>query len=686
MSFPQVQSSLSSIHQVSHQMTDNSSIIRNLETKAAEILQLQEAKSQLEMELKMEKESHKMESVEFAFREQEYKREIQSLKEKVDDFEKGIVESASKANHRYYEIDVLLKSEKEKNAKLTFELDNCKRNSEILRHQLENQKLQFTQIEKKLKEKYAKLKESTYRAIAQKEQEMSDYKDKMENKTNKLQRLIQDLEQKVKAGNIEYSAKLNEKETQIRDDIQQYRNTIEDLRTENSRLTSKYFKIAKKNEEIEQKLFECQQAIQHSKYCLEHLGKTLGVDDMLIPGHEWDLIETRVLDLIQKSSELAKTTRENDVLQKRLGTAIDEMQKEKKILSKQSDITQEDKDDELIKTLQIALQQTRDELLKTQDKVANYQIKSRLSSLIDHHQVKVMKSLADLHSTIFHSDKTLFRSLIFTVILGLRIPKIIQNKTTIFDPHSLVLYQGRPEFSFVNKVKELKDKIFEKEHDVTLYRQNFEEAKCKIDDMNREKAEEEKRRLSEIGTESDHQMQILKQQITHLNKELSRHISPELYQRANAKLAKLEERNKILKSELEQTHAQLVKRINKYDEMKQNFRQYILASDHQTKLYNQMKAKYDSQISQIDGLNSLLRERTKEILALERSLNRHTIINTAALNSCACIVAENSLLSKNASEMCEFACESSNCKRLRGKEMLHSINPEFLGKGDYCCC
>ena len=173
-----------------------------------------------------------------------------------------------------------------------------------------------------------------------------------------------------------------------------------------------------------------------------------------------------------------------------------------------------------------------------------------------------------------------------------------------------------------------------------------------------------------------------------MTKELSHHVSPDLYNDACLNIEKLEGVNKSLKKDVNKLTNLLEKRNKKYDELKNKFRAYILASDHQTKIYNQTKENFDEKVNEIETLKSLLNEKNKEILALERLVNRHETNSRSITNSCACIVAENESLNNHLQGNCEQFCESPKCKELRGKCLMCSINQEFLGNYNinYCCC
>ncbi|KAK8852391.1 hypothetical protein M9Y10_017365 [Tritrichomonas musculus] len=808
----QIRSSITTVHEIAQNTYDNT-ILESLQSKVAEILHLQEKIAELEMKLKIEIESNKLQTAEFAFREEEYKIEIKTLKENIEIFQKGLFQSFDKKNSHYYEVDVLLKTEKEKAERLTnklakwkskakflfeeneklqieieeikkndkenqhsmnqlIECENLRRQSENQRKQLENQMKQLTiqfkqsetkrnqsenqviqlenqikhlekqikQLEKQIKqsenqrkqsenqviqlenqikqsEKLIKqsetqrkqaenqtkqlevqikqVKERAEQALIDKDNEIDDIKNNAEEEKKELLARIKKLEQDIKTNSDkfnnkltnlknQYTDKLKDKDDELKEDQNQKENQINELNEENDRLRSNIDKLSNHIKELEQKLSSNQKKLRNFELEFDLVAKSLDVTPGKANDHEWDPINNKIKELLEKSEQLDKTLHENEFLRKRLNTATDEIQKQK-IIQK---TPKEEQDDELIKTLQLSLHQTRDELEKTQVNLSYYKLRSSFSKLIDHQQSRALNSFLDLHSSIFPCDQSNFRPIILTIIFGLRFPKLAKNKNINFDPRNLLMYRGRSELSFDKKVGDFRQKILDLEHEILFLKQNIEDVKSEASKIVQEKEENSRSANSKINYQYEKQINQLKQQINHLTKELSRHVSSDTYNNVCSNAEKLEGANKTLKEENKKLSNLLDKRNKRYDELKKKFRSYILASDHQAKIYNQTKQSFDDKVKENETLKTLLGEKNKEILALERLVSRHEANNQAAVNSCACIIAENESLNNHLQGNCEQFCESPKCKELRGKCLICSINQEFLGNYNYnyCCC
>lgn len=703
----QIHTSITTVHEISQNIYDNTTIMQSLQERVREILELKQKLADLEMQLKIEKETSKLQSAEFAFREHEYEVEIKSLKENLEIFRKGLVKNTDKSSSRYYEVDVLLKTEREKAERLIKKLTKWKNKAQFLFEENERLKKEIEEIKKddgqskqmddqirQLKIQIKQIKEKAKQALDDKDNEFNNYKAAMKEEKNELLAQIQKLEQEIKANNEKFNSKLNnqkkqfidklkDRENQFKEDESNLVNEVEELKGENDRLRSNIEKLSKHIKDLEQKLSANQKKLKNFELELELLGKSLDVLPGKTPDHEWDPINAKVKELIEKAEQLEKSSNENEFLRKRLNAATDEIQKHKKIENEK----QPNEDDQLIKSLQASLHQTRDDLERTQSALAFYKLRNNFSKLIDHQQSRALNSFLDLHSSIFQTDQTNLRSIIISVIFTLRFPKLAKNKNNSFDPRTLLIYHGRPELSFDKKVGDIRQKIFDLEHDILFLKQSIEDVKSEANKAILEQEENSRKTNSQSSFESEKQINKLKQQISQMSKELSHHVSPDLYNGACHNLEKLENVNKQLKKDINKLTNLLEKRNRKYDELKNKFRAYILASDHQAKIYNQTKENFDDKINEIDTLKSLLNEKNKEILALERLVNRHETNALSLTNNCACIVAENESLNNHLQGNCEQFCESPKCKELRGKYIMCSINQEFLGNynTNYCC-
>lgn len=703
----QIRTSITTVHEISQNIYDNTTILQSLQEKVAEILNLKQIIADLEMQLKIEKEASKLQSAEFAFREQEYEAEINSLKENLEIFQKGLIKNVDKSSSRYYEVDVLLKTEKEKTERLIKKLSKWKSKATLLLEENQRLKIEIEKLKKddskdkqfddqvnQLKIQIKQIKEKAKQALDDKNTELNNLRIAIKDEKSKLLAHIQKLEQEIKANNDKFSSKLNnqknqymdklkDKENQFKEEQGNFLNEIEELKGENDRLRSNIDKLSKHIKELEQKLSSSHKKLKKFELELELLGKNLDVSPGKITDHEWDPINAKINELLEKAELLEKSSQENEFLRKRLNTATDEIQRQKKIENEKPP----SEDDQLIKSLQTSLHQTRDDLEKTQSALSFYKLRNSFSKLIDHQQSRALNSFLDLHSSIFQSDQSNLRSIILTIIFALRFPKLAKNKNNSFDPRTLLFYHGRPELSFDKKVSDIRQKIFDLEHDILFLKQNIEDIKSETNKVILESEENSRKANSRTNYESEKQINKLKQQISQMTKELSHHVSPDLYNGVCLNLEKLEGVNKSLKKENSRLTNLLEKRNKRYDELKNKFRTYILASDHQTKIYNQTKEDFDNKNNEIETLKSLLNEKNKEILALERLVNRHETNARSITNSCACIVAENESLNNHLQGNCEPFCESPKCKELRGKCIMCSINQEFLGNynTNYCC-
>ena len=692
-----LKSSVSSVHKIASNISNDSTVLRSLQDKVSENLKLKEKINDLEMHLKVEIESNKLQSAEFAFREQEYVEEIEALKNNLEQFRKGITTVETSRKH-YYEVDVLLQTEKEKVAKLTEKLSKWKARTKSFIDQIEIMKAQINQLQaendqikgefqnlqeenKKLsldnqhKDKYFEdqmilIKQNWQKELDAKDNFIESIKEEANENKMKLLEHIEDLKRQNKDNNEKWKTQLNQmKENEI-----ELKAEVADLRNDNDRYQAQINDLRPKLKEIEQKLLKANEISKHNDIEKDILLKLLDINPS-IEGTEWNLIHEKIKELINKLCNIESLANENELLKNRMNFVTNEIKRQKETQSNISDKKQDI--NELIKTLQFSLKQTKDELEKAQNLISHLKLKLKFAKMIDQQQVPVLKAVSSFHASVFQTDQSNLRGIILALIFVKRFPTISNNDGEI-DLHSLFIYRGRSLSSYDKKIRDLKQKMADLEHDIMFMKQSIEDAQYEANKISQEKAKLEQG----LKPEKEKEVFNLKQQINKLSTELAQHISPDLYNKVCNNLKKVEEVNRSLKDEVNKLSSLLERRNDRYHQLKLGFKEYILSSEHQIKNYNSLKAKYEEQQSKIHDLNVLLNERTKEILALERLNNRQSAIAKSSIKCCSNFAAENESMNNIIQGTYDGYYESPKCKELRGKGLLCSINPVFLGTND----
>ncbi|OHT09960.1 hypothetical protein TRFO_21061 [Tritrichomonas foetus] len=721
-----LRTSIKTVHQIAQTIQNDSTLLSSLQEKVNENLELKEKNASLEMQLKIEKESNKLQSAEFAFKENEFLEEIKSLKIIIENFRKGITNNAENASKRYYEVDVLLQSEKEKVIKLNEKIMKWKSRSKeylqqietfkkqigLLNQEIDSLKASITSNEinakKQLEIQINLIKEQSHHQLNEKDELIRKMKQEYENEKNGLHQRVRELESQIKICQENNERQLKEQqrnfqnqykeqEEQIKEEENNYEIQINRLKRDNEKLNITIRQLKNQILEFERKYNDLNNKNQQFEFEHDFLSRSLDVPNLssFSQTHSqsddennsstngiFDPINNKVLELIEKSHLVERLVKENEHLKKKLDSAAIEI-RERKHSDNYTFTSKEDKEDELIKSLQFALRKTREELDRAENNISNLKMRLRFAKFIDKTQIPILNAVADFHTSVFHTEQSNFKAIILAIMFAKKFPLIAKYGGEI-NPSSLAFGGGKGLLSYEKKIRDLRSKMTDLEHDILFMKQSADDAQFEINRITSEK--EAELHNSRLNPDAEKQIYKLKQHIGQLTRELSQKISPELYNKVTSNLEQIENVNKSLKEEIKRLTELLDKRNKRHSQMKLKFREYILASDHQSKMYQLTQRKIEKQTSEIDSLKCLLREKTREILALERLVNRHTVINDASIKSCANLAVENEQMMKIIDGSFDGFIESPKCKLLHGKSLMCKINPVFLGNDECDCC
>ena len=211
-------------------------------------------------------------------------------------------------------------------------------------------------------------------------------------------------------------------------------------------------------------------------------------------------------------------------------------------------------------------------------------------------------------------------------------------------------------------LRDLRNKFVQLTQDLLVSKQDWIDSENKIKSLKLELKQANKSiKKSEDGNDNySKQILLLKNRVMELQQELSTLISPEEYE-------KLREELEIYKNKQTMNLTQKV-----FDPAYQK----VLLEEN-----NQLKETICELEKEIESLNLLLKEKTKEVLALERVNNRHKNFEKAAKSSFTCLSVENQFLND------EFVNPSTRISEPEPVSMFSKknyglfckINPAFLG-------
>jgi chromosome segregation ATPase len=256
-------------------------------------------------------------------------------------------------------------------------------------------------------------------------------------------------------------------------------------------------------------------------------------------------------------------------------------------------------------------------------RAANELLRSKFSSLVDKHNYELSKHLAELHDSIFNRESTALRRVVLLVVFMRRLRFATES---VIDPRALLVFEGRPGQSSEVKLRDLRGEFTRITREFVVTKQDLIEAiqirkdlEGKLDDLS--KKHEESQSASNV---SRVQVISLKGRLLALQEELSTLVSPDQYRDLEARCTLALNARENAQSEMESLKQEVAKRTEIASEMRERVDRTIMKAEICKNREQKLRKLCDERDEQIEALQALLRERTKEVLALERVVQRQS--------------------------------------------------------------
>lgn len=481
-------------------------------------------------------------------------------------------------------------------------------------------------------EKQYKTLKSTYR---QKESENSTQTDDFRRQISELKRENADLEMRLKQSNLDF-----EREKQRAIDLSQTQeisdkskqdaaSTINALQFENQELKSKTLiqeRQLKNYEENKIALKEKEMLLDHIELERKALANSLSTEPDPIEG-PWTNLHDRVAEAVHGQNLTKSVTDQNEKLKARLKAALDQSATSEKALKQKQ---QEEEEDQYVSALKSSLDGAQKRINNLDEKIAAMEFQRKFATSIEISNSKLMKEIAKLHLSL-HPELTHIRALVLAVIMMNRISKM-KVSNSYRDENALSLFRGRQIYSPMCMVEEIRKSFRLLTQDLVDCKSNLVQAL-----KDREKLTTENQTLTvQVNTYKDEnkiekkRTKFLKKRMIEMQQELSLLVPSEEYQDACKAVQTLQE--KLIAAK--QQHSQYLEQIS---EIKKQLD--IMRTDKETvdgklsqsvSLYNEIRIQLKQSIKEIETLHILLEEKNKEILALERVVQRQKSLEKTA--------------------------------------------------------
>lgn len=571
---------------------DHSSVFDCLETKINENTQLKEEVLSLNAQIKIITESMKLQEAEYAFQRSEYEQEIEMYKTNEENLKKSLLKFET---HVPIEIEVYQKYQE-----LQTNYDNALKRIQELENDSQKQKLQ---------NKYIKLR-AAY-------QELQATIPKLQKKIERRNKAIEELNQQI----------------QQKDEvITSSRSTSSSGEISIQKINQKYQRQTTKLQQLESRNAELEKQVSHCECEFEVLNDILDMKSSI--QDEWTAIRQKIKNLIENNQTIKSedNINNNSSLLNNSGQMNkndSNYQKEQNNADKKAEEAKDEEINELTRKLrEITSVYEKEKQFAPQQRIRSFfirRIAQNYSFLVD--------KLSNLHNVMFEPEKQELRPLVLMSIFLIRWLKIKQHTiSNDFDEISLFSLSSSRKITFLEKIDQIQSKYIELTNDLINSKKSLIEYQQKVEsmqnviDQNEANTEGQRNELKAANDTID----ALREYSNSIQEELALAIPPEKFEETLTKMTDLELEIDCLSQKVKK----LTDEMEDKDILIQDLTREIKANDYLKESkeaeINDIRKISENRCHEIEVLKAKLKDKTKELLALERLIHQ---TNPLLLNS-----------------------------------------------------
>lgn len=734
-------SHLNSLHSISQEGFDQSSLNECFRSQVSELLSSKEEIISLKSQLKMSQEANQLRDAEFAFQRKQYEDEIESLKKKeqelietVAKFQKDVIQT-----HKY-DVQVMLNQKDDQISQITNKYQKWKNKYHSMSSEFEKMKEISSNLENSNQElnnklsaqteEIEKLKQASLLStssipekqtvdknnqdqftslsvqIQKLEEQLTQSKNESQSIQDELNAQIASLEnekaslekrlEKASAKVIKQQVKINnlsDENKSISSSTMEFSNQME---KENQQLRSKAKTYRKQKQAYEEQLQQMQSMMQHVELERDSIADILGIEPDDISQH-WEKMTKKVEQLTNDVSSVNELKSQNEKLQKRLNAALEDSRK-----PSSASKTQFKNQDSYISSLQTNLKAARNEIQAKNKILARNAIIFALNQAIERMNHDILGHINNLFFSLTGEINISLRPIILAIIMINRFARLNKIESES-DPTALQVFGEISSFPLRTKIDIIRNKFTSLTQELLLLKQSVKENNVLMENLieERDVAQITLRSNSDEMDINRKKMKYLKKRMLELQTELSSLVSPEIYNDVCSSLEIVERKNKDLEEKVKELELEIDKRTELERTMNERVEKYQISADQSSKIAHQTRAQYAAKEEEIERLKLMLKDKTKEILALERlvHLQEEKESNSKATYNCLAIenqelkrkseitiqsttskLTKNDSISSTSTLKSDLTSEEeANMTDLK-KAIKIEINPAFLGK------
>ena len=703
-----IQAQIPTVHSIAERGIDQSSILECLHGKVSELLKYKEKSITLEKQVKIAEEMLELQKAETAFMQEEYEKEIESLKQReqihvsaqqheVDVRLQQAESNSSELKSKYEkwkgkaknsvqqakqlesqvrklqkenenakeEVDELkstvksceseISSSREASMRLTEEAENLtqklakanKRVSEVeqenvaLKNQLHDAEAKIRDLEQKMQGLKGEMKQTKNDQKGEVERLQARTKD-LASEKNELEGQVRKMKAQLKGQKMEIES-LSAEQSGAADSAALARDQMTALEEENQRLRLQVKSLTlatRKMSDIEEAAKKEHQMVLHCEEEMTNICDTLGINPCQIDG-EWTSICETCRELLAVKGTVDQVRSQNAKLQKRLMAIVSD-----KSRSERQPVICDD-DDCLAGVLE-SVRDLRDKIDQRDKVIKGLRYRALFSAHLVEQYLDTCSRIEALHSSIFdeprHSARPLFLAILFT-----RRMDRYRRASTTNDPKALKVFEGRLEYAPDRQLMQIQQKITGLTNDLVAAKQTLAQL---ADDVKLSAGEKDTMTLqirtnkdkAELATEK---VKCMKQRITELQEELATLVSTEMHDEVCEQLEATQDKVRHLKKVVLKYAKEIEARDNIERELRDRIEEVQLEAEQEAARSKEIKNQMLIREKQVEALELVIKEKTKEILALERLVTRQKEKAAVASTSMNIMAVENRTLFQN---------------------------------------
>lgn len=616
-------------HSIADHGKDQATLLRNFQKKVEELLFYRQESIDLKAQLQIANETCKIMEAEFAFQKSELESELERKNQTEKELREALFKKESEylGQTKYYDVNALVnQKEFDKYKQLAEELQNKLNQVQEDNERLKQQNETIQKDNKILKEKNEKI-----------EQEKEEIKKEVDTRPNpaqieELQKKIQRLQKRIEKRNQAISELQTQNETlkqslsnsgenDANSQLSYSGNEQERIRMKLERALTKLEKL----KQVEQNNKLLQQQLEHYEAERQILNDIMQLEET-DPKEEWIEMREKVKEGMNAITKLKETSSLLESAEKKI-SEFDNAEEEIKSLRKKifeneekmagvTSITQK-----LVKT-ESEFEAYKKEMLRIENYAQQQKLRCDYAKIIAENQHQLISSITDLHYTLTGNKEQLLRPIALSIIFLTRWSKLVKESgpLKLFDQSSLVAFTSIPSHSVQKKLDTIKDifvslsnKLLTTKTAVDKYHQKVIKYRQSI----RELGGDFEANTAEIQN-AQRKCQVYKDMIHQLNEKLVELVSVKKFEKALSHSTSLELEIEKLNKQI----SSLKEEIGNKDGIIKDFNNELHKADlkHQsdTDEKNSVEKELDTLKTKYAILNAKFKERTKELLSLER--------------------------------------------------------------------